>query len=261
MGWIGRVQYDRPVKKGRSGQARHACGACHASIAHQACVVLGLGSGLDGLARHAKQPCQAQRLGGCFLWKMDVNEIVKLCAPMTLNDREGPVTNLQVDLKDASLRRIENSLVGKVLLPRMNLEDKQKIIFGGPWSINDTLIVLEELKGKGDIPRMQFKKVKFWIQIHNAPLVCLSKDIGRFLRSTIGEVVDIDEGDSGPYLVKFLRVWVIVDIDKPLRRCMTVDVLRDGVELVLLLKYERLPDFCYRCGIWDIWWLTVLISH
>ena len=41
---------------------------------------------------------------------------------------------------------------------------------------------------------------------------------------------------------------MIIDIDKPLLRCLCVDVLGDGVESMMLLKYERLPDHCYSCG-------------
>ena len=76
----------------------------------------------------------------------------------------------------------------------------------------------------------------------------MTKEIGRFLGSIIGEVVDVDGGDSRSYLVKFLRVRVILGIDKPLRRCLRVDILGDGVETVMLLKYERLLGFCFCCG-------------
>ncbi|TXG58254.1 hypothetical protein EZV62_016083 [Acer yangbiense] len=214
---------------------------------------------------------------------MNTNEIASLCASLSLKERDGPVRTLQVDLKDAGLRLLATSLVGKVLSLRsvnrdgfravmrkiwhtredveiepikenifafhfQNPKDKRKIISGGPWSFNDALIVLEEPEGKGDVQRMQFKKVEFWVQIHNTPMLCMTKEIRRFLGSIIDEVVDVDGGDTGSYLVKFLRVHVILEIDKPLRRCLGVDILGDGVETIMLLKYERLPDFCFRCS-------------
>ncbi|KAK2642448.1 hypothetical protein Ddye_024211 [Dipteronia dyeriana] len=46
-----------------------------------------------------------------------------------------------------------------------------------------------------------------------------------------------------------MRVRVVIEIDKPLRRCLRVDMLGDGVESIMLLKYERLPNFCFRCGL------------
>ncbi|KAK1583127.1 hypothetical protein Q3G72_021208 [Acer saccharum] len=136
-----------------------------------------------------------------------------------------------------------------------NPKDKRKIILGGRGAVGleffiDALIVLEEPEGRGDIHKIKFDKIEFWVQIHNAPRICMTKDIGRFLGSIIGEVIGVDGGggDLGSHGMEFLRVWVLLEIDKPLRRCLRVDVMGDGVESVMLLKYERLPDFCFRCG-------------
>ncbi|TXG72521.1 hypothetical protein EZV62_001100 [Acer yangbiense] len=130
-----------------------------------------------------------------------------------------------------------------------NLDDKKKIMAGGPWSFNDALIVMVEPEGKGDIQHMKFNKTEFWIQIRNALLICMTEEIGRFLGSIVGEVVDFDTSDSGSYMTKYLRVQVILEIDKPLRRCLRVNVLGDGVESVMLGKHERLPEFCFWCGL------------
>lgn len=32
-----------------------------------------------------------------------------------------------------------------------------------------------------------------------------------------------------------------------MRRCLRVDILGDGVETIMLLRYERLPNICFRC--------------
>ncbi|TXG60810.1 hypothetical protein EZV62_012173 [Acer yangbiense] len=141
---------------------------------------------------------------------MSADEVARLCASMTLKEREGPVWMLKPDLKNAGMKRMATSLVGKVLTNKMvhrdgfqeimrkiwqtsegveiesisgnifafhfqNSDDKRRIISGGPWSFNNALIVMEEPEGKGDINRMK-------------------------------------------------------------------------VESVMLLKYERLPKFCFRCG-------------
>ncbi|TXG57029.1 hypothetical protein EZV62_018342 [Acer yangbiense] len=182
---------------------------------------------------------------------MDASEIARLCASMTLTEREGPIRTLKVDLKDAGLRMLATSLVGKVLLSKpvnrddfravmrkiwltndeveiepikdnifafhfQNTDDKRKIISEGPWSFKDGLIVLEE--GKGYIQWMKFNKTEFWIQIYSAPMICMMKDIRGLLGSIISEVLDVDGRDLGSYMVKILRVRVILEIDKPLRR-------------------------------------------
>ncbi|TXG51519.1 hypothetical protein EZV62_024043 [Acer yangbiense] len=186
---------------------------------------------------------------------MNADEVAQLCPCMTLKDREGPVRTLKSNLKEAVLQRLANSLVGKVLSPKIvhrdgfkavmkkiwqtrdgveietvdgniftfqfgNTEDKKRIISGGPWCFNDALIVMEEPRGMGNVQHMKFNKAEFWVQIHNAPLICMSEEIRRFLGCMIGEVMDFDG-----------------------------DVLGDGVESVMLIKYERLPNFCFRCGL------------
>ncbi|KAK2647505.1 hypothetical protein Ddye_014994 [Dipteronia dyeriana] len=64
----------------------------------------------------------------------------------------------------------------------------------------------------------------------------------------IGEVQETDTSPTGECVGSFLRVRVLVRIDRPLRRILRVDVLRDGTESIMLLRYERLPDHCYRYG-------------
>lgn len=47
---------------------------------------------------------------------------------------------------------------------------------------------------------------------------------------------------------EILRVRVRIDIRKPLKRWLRVDVMRDGNETVIVLRYERLPNYCFLCG-------------
>ncbi|TXG69845.1 hypothetical protein EZV62_004780 [Acer yangbiense] len=150
---------------------------------------------------------------------MSTNEIVNLCASMSLKEREGP-----------------------------DYRDRIRILTGGPWTFNNFLLILKEPKGKGDILGIRFDQAEFWVQIHNVPLFCMTKRIWSLLGSIIGEVMDIDKGASGDCDGKYLKVRVVIDVGKPLQRCLRVDVLRDGVKSMMLLRYERLPDHCYRCG-------------
>lgn len=188
-----------------------------------------------------------------------------------------------MDLKEAGVQLMSSSLVGKILTNkqvngevfksvitkiwrlRKELdievisrntfafhfscsEDKVRVLKGGPWSFDDALMVLVEPGGKGDIKSMLFNKTDFWVQILNVPLICMTVETGKFLGSIIGTVKEIDGGDSGVCMGKFLRVRVEVEIDKPLRRCLRIDVLGDGEETVMPIQYERLPDFCFGCG-------------
>ncbi|KAK2638212.1 hypothetical protein Ddye_026007 [Dipteronia dyeriana] len=76
----------------------------------------------------------------------------------------------------------------------------------------------------------------------------MAKEIGQVLRSMVKVMKDVDVGSSGECSGEFLRARVFVDITKPLRRCLHIDILGDGEETVMLLRYERLPNHSFRCG-------------
>ncbi|TXG48810.1 hypothetical protein EZV62_024685 [Acer yangbiense] len=88
----------------------------------------------------------------------------------------------------------------------------------GPWHFGKSLIVLEKPVGSGDISKLGFNKVEFWIQIHNIPIMCMN------------------------------RRTVQIDTSKPLKRWLRLKMGKSDEIVVVGLKYERLSDFCYACG-------------
>ncbi|KAK2659342.1 hypothetical protein Ddye_005875 [Dipteronia dyeriana] len=215
---------------------------------------------------------------------MASKEIEKLCAYLSLKEREGPIHKLHEGLKEGGAQKLALCLSGKNLSPDLvnreafrsvisriwklrgsveieaitnNIyvfyfqlpEDHWKVMAGGLWSFDDALIVLEEPMGKGAIKGLRFNTVEFLVQISNLSLICMTKEIARFLGSIIGVVREVDTGPSGECFGKFLRVCVVVDIDKPLRQFLRIDVLGDGEETVMPIQYECLPNFNFHCGL------------
>ncbi|KAL5779834.1 hypothetical protein ACOSQ2_010571 [Xanthoceras sorbifolium] len=76
----------------------------------------------------------------------------------------------------------------------------------------------------------------------------MSREVGQFLREMIGRVVEVDPGSSGVYLGKFVRVRVLVYMGKPLKRVLRILMGEPEEMCMVLLKYERLPNFCYFCA-------------
>ncbi|KAL5734837.1 hypothetical protein ACOSP7_032698 [Xanthoceras sorbifolium] len=214
---------------------------------------------------------------------MDAEEVATLCASLSLMEASTLATRIEGKLKEVGDRKLSLCLVGKIwtnkqvnreafraTIPKIwrtkqevqvevlqenifvfhfrTYEDRQRVLSGGPWSFDRCLLVLEEPEGAGHIHSMTFRKVKFWIQVYNAPLVCMNKEVGSFLENKIGELCEIDVGATGDCLGKYLRVRVKIDITKPLQRCLKIDLGADE-ETILLLRYERLPDHCFHCGL------------
>ena len=74
------------------------------------------------------------------------------------------------------------------------------MLSGGPWNFNNDLLVLEEPKGLGDFSKLKFNRVSFWIQLHQVPLFCMTKEVAIFLGNIIGKLEDVDLGTSGDCL-------------------------------------------------------------
>lgn len=66
--------------------------------------------------------------------------------------------------------------------------------------------------------------------------------------SSIGEVLDVDVAETGVQWGKCLRVRVKVDVTKKLV-CGKKVTIEEGEGRWVQFKYERLPNFCYHCGI------------
>ena len=76
----------------------------------------------------------------------------------------------------------------------------------------------------------------------------MKKEIGWAIGSKLGEVMEVDVSDSGVHWGRCLRVRVRIDVTKRLVRGKKITI-KGGDGRWVQLKYERLPNFCYRCGL------------
>lgn len=76
----------------------------------------------------------------------------------------------------------------------------------------------------------------------------MTEDIGRRLGCHIGTVEEVDMPDGRVLGGKFLRVKVCLDLNLPLTPHVYLQRKKEGIKCITV-KYERLPIFCYGCGI------------
>ena len=76
----------------------------------------------------------------------------------------------------------------------------------------------------------------------------MTEEVGKDLGSKLGKYIDSDRCSWLSEQAKFMRIRVDIPIDKPLRRGGNV-VNSDGDKFWVTFKYERLPNFCFLCGI------------
>ncbi|XP_057793093.1 uncharacterized protein LOC131009698 [Salvia miltiorrhiza] len=123
--------------------------------------------------------------------------------------------------------------------------DVERVKAGQPWHFNKDVLVLQPVQPKIQPSAMQFTSVPFWIRIYDLPMAGRSPEVIKNLGKRLGNFLEFDESSTSG-LTRSIRIRVVVDIQKPLRRGL--NIIMDGSTLWLPIKYERLPSFCYGCG-------------
>ncbi len=126
--------------------------------------------------------------------------------------------------------------------------DLERVLLGEPWSYDKYLIAFQRVGDGEAVEDLQFKTVAFWVQIHNLPIMCMKKTVAEMLGKSIGAVLRTQEQDEDSGSGRWMRVRVQVDISKPLIRGRRIG-LANGGDGWASFQYERLPNFCYWCGI------------
>ncbi|KAL2893311.1 hypothetical protein RDABS01_009220 [Bienertia sinuspersici] len=124
--------------------------------------------------------------------------------------------------------------------------DKEKILKDRPWCWENNLLLLTEITGDEQPDQVRIHHSPFWVRIYNLPFNSRSEKVVTALLTGVGEILEIDEDVLG--LERYRRVRVSIDVEKPLRRFQWLKD-RQGKEVQAEFKYERLPYFCFACGI------------
>lgn len=86
-----------------------------------------------------------------------------------------------------------------------------------------------------------------WVQVWNLPIHWVSKDVGRKIGMVFKEVKEVLISHSGGKEGKHVKLLVKADMTQPLLRGTAVKM--NGVLKWVSFSYERVPDFCYKCGV------------
>lgn len=127
-----------------------------------------------------------------------------------------------------------------------NADEKEKIVTGGPWVIDNQILVLKRWSEGIEEDYSAFMVAPLWVQLWNVPIHWLSKEVGKKVGSVFEGVSEVIVPQSGGKEGRHLKILAQVDLSKPLLRGTVVKIA--GVLKWVGFKYERCPDFCYSCG-------------
>jgi hypothetical protein len=89
--------------------------------------------------------------------------------------------------------------------------------------------------------------MSIWVRILNLPFEWMNEKKGRKIAGVIDKNCSVDVDEFGVASGTFLRARVAIPFDQPLRRWVTIR--RDGRDECFQLQYEKLPFFCFGCGL------------
>ncbi|KAF7112413.1 hypothetical protein RHSIM_RhsimUnG0231800 [Rhododendron simsii] len=82
-------------------------------------------------------------------------------------------------------------------------EDKNTILLDGPWSIMNSLLVLQPLEDGMVIPDLEFSKCPLWIQVHGLPIKKMTRSTVELLGRRVGSLLGVEAGPgvlASPYI-------------------------------------------------------------
>ncbi|XP_039119178.1 uncharacterized protein LOC120255418 [Dioscorea cayenensis subsp. rotundata] len=123
----------------------------------------------------------------------------------------------------------------------------QQLFLDGPWSVNGIILQMCPWKTFFEPSFVKLNSAAIWVQFHNLPVECWDGDVLETIASNFGNLIKVDEFTSTLARSKYARVCIEIDLSKPL--CRGFWIGDDFQKVFVVVMYERLPIFCYNCGL------------
>jgi hypothetical protein len=129
------------------------------------------------------------------------------------------------------------------------LGDWRTAMHGGPWLFRCNAVVIEEYDGLVNTETIPLDSIRVWISIMGLPDLVRNPAVARTLAGKIGQVIEVEMGTNGVKYTKFVRVYVRINLKKPLLRWVTGNVDPGKKAQKFRVLYEKMPRFCAICGV------------
>ncbi|KAL3638819.1 hypothetical protein CASFOL_016726 [Castilleja foliolosa] len=126
-------------------------------------------------------------------------------------------------------------------------EDMEKVL-NNAWTFRDHQLVISRWPPDQALAEINLDKVTFWIHAIGVPVSYTNLRNAQVIGDELGRFVKSDMRSVAHKWKKSMRIQVEFDIFKPLKSTLAFSCpSRPG--LFIEIRYERLVDFCYSCGL------------
>ncbi|XP_023640355.1 uncharacterized protein LOC111831078 [Capsella rubella] len=121
--------------------------------------------------------------------------------------------------------------------------DLQDVLDKGAHTFNEWSIAVDRWYEHPPDNYLQF--IPLWVQIWNLPINHFTIAAITSLGELIGQVLEVAYDPDRPQLQEYVRVKVMFDVSRPLRRSKVINI--KGGSTTVRFQYERVQKRCYEC--------------
>ncbi|KAF2305927.1 hypothetical protein GH714_008918 [Hevea brasiliensis] len=127
--------------------------------------------------------------------------------------------------------------------------DAQQVLRNKPWCVHNQLLAIQEWPPNVPFDKLSFNSTPIWVQAHGLSPNQLNLYNAKLIGDLVGKYLEVDltqDGAIGCYM--FLRIRAEIHLDLPIKSGFYNSKADDTIEWIRL-KYEKLPNVCYSCGL------------
>ncbi|KAK3042146.1 hypothetical protein RJ639_001266 [Escallonia herrerae] len=170
----------------------------------------------------------------------------KIISDMALNKTGVKNTILKAWNPPSGLKILEQD--DRLLFTFNNSQDLQRVLDRRPWSIMGTHLILQPWPLDKTLQEVSLVYSPFWVRIYGLPPNKMTKKNATIIGNRIGSLLEIEESKNGRIGEKgFMRLKVNINIEAAFPRGFALKREKEN-DTWIQFRYEKLPDFCFRCG-------------
>lgn len=127
--------------------------------------------------------------------------------------------------------------------------DRDRARRGSPWIVGKYSVLLQAYDETLSAAEIKFDRIQIWARLLNLPLGWMNKQRGQRAMSLLGEVEKLDVDANGKAWGAFLCARITIELGKPIKRGVLLRMSRVEEPKWYDAQYEKLPFFCFSCGI------------